>query len=259
MRAVLVLLAAIASAVATQGCASSDRGAQQPTNASTASPTLLPESTVATTAVSWFNPTVRQSGPAAEVIGDSAGRFWASVTGLDGPTSNGAWQERLEAACAAPIWDYAAAAELADGFVLADGGDPEAPASLPEGRSLRDEAIWALWTMVNNGDWCAASFPPASLHIATWLNLTGLRGPVDLAVWEHRLDRACSIGEEDVDEWRRLAAEFVEADGDDVADSASVDGAADALRLMLRQQVLIGSDASDDPEDMTPVPVHACD
>ena len=89
------------------------------------------------------------------------------MTGLDGPTSNRAWQERLEAACAAPIWEYAAA--------------------------------------------------------------------VDLAV------------------------EFVEADGGEAADAVKVNGAVDALQLMLRQQVRIRSDASDDPMDGTLMPIHACE
>ena len=127
----------------------------------------MPESAVTTTAVSWFNPSERQSGRSAEVLGDGASQSWAFLTGLDGPTSNRAWQERLEAACAAPIWEYAAA--------------------------------------------------------------------VDLAV------------------------EFVEADGGEAADAVKVNGAVDALQLMLRQQVRIRSDASDDPMDGTLMPIHACE
>ena len=181
------------------------------------------------------------------------------MTGLDGPASNSAWRERLDDACAAPIWQYNAAASLVDEFITADGGDPDAPAVLAGGRRLRDDAIWTLWTMVNNGDWCAASFPPASLNVDAWLNSTGLRGLIDLDAWLARLDRACAIGEDDIDEWRRLAAEFIEADGGDAADSARVNGAVGALRLMLRQQVRVSSGASDDPMDGTLVPVHACE
>ncbi len=258
-RVPLLLLAAVACAVVAQGCASSEPEPQQPTSASTVAPTSILESAPTTTAVSWFSPLERQSGSPAELLGHNSSRFWADLTGLNGPTSNSAWRVRLEAACAAPIWEHAAAAELVDGFISADGGDPEAPAASPDGLSLRDDAIFVLWTMVNNGDWCAASFPPASLHVDNWLNSTGFRGPMDLAVWESRLDRACSIGEEDIDGWRLLATEFVEVDGGRRAEAARVDGAVGALQIMLRQQVRIRDDASDDSMDGTLVPIHACE
>ena len=258
-RVPLLLLAVVACALAAYGCASSESESQQSTSAATVAPTSVPESAVTTTAVSWFSPMERQSGPPAELLGERASQSWAFLTGLDGPTSNSAWRERLEAACAAPIWEYAAAADLVDGFISADGGDPDGPAVLPDGLSLRDDAIFWLWTTVNNGDWCAASFPPASLHVGDWLGSTGFRGPVDLAVWDARLDRACSIGEEDIDGWRLLATEFVEADGGRTAEAARVDGAVSALQLALRQQVRIRGEASDDPMDGTLVPLHACE
>lgn len=206
---------------------------------------------------------VQPHGAAIGTCGRGTRRQCQSILGVCNRAGRADGQRRVAGTTGSclcgPIWENAAAADLVDGFISADGGDPEAPAAWPGGRSLRDDAIFALWTMVNNGDWCAASFPSASLYVVTWLNLTGLRGPVDLSVWESRLVRACSVGDEDIDEWRFVAAEFVDADGGDSADATRVDDAVDALRLMLRQQVRTGGDASGDSTDVTLVPVHACE
>ncbi len=122
---------------------------------------------------------------------------------------------------------------------------------------LREDAIAALWVTVNNGDWCAASFPPASLNVPTWRNNTGLWGPMDLDVWEARLDRACAIGDDDLEAWRRMAAEFLEADGGDPSDPSRLGGAVDALQLMLLQTVVgLGADGEPSPELMRNI--HEC-
>lgn len=229
-----------------------------PASAQESAPSSSPAGTGATaTFDDWFNGMERQSGPPPEMLGKTAGQWWRTVTGLEGPTSNDAWHERLERACAAPIWEHSAAAALADELIVADGGEPDGPAAIAEGRSLQEEAISVLWVMVNNGDWCAASFPLASLNVETWRNTTGLRGPTNLDVWNARLDRACAISDDDSDEWRRLAAELVEADGGDSADAARLDADVHSLQLMLRQAVMgRGPDGEPTPERRRTV--HEC-
>lgn len=211
-----------------------------------------------TAAVFWFNPSERLAGLPPDALGESASQWWRLITGLSGPRGNDAWHERLSAACAAPIWKHSAAAVLVDDLIKADGGDPDGGANQAGGRSLRADAILALWTMVNNGDWCADAFPPASLSVDLWRNQTGLRGPMDLVVWKARLDQACSIDDEDADSWKSLAAEFIHLDGGNADNPERLRGAVDALQLMLRQRYAEADGPNGEPMPGRSHLIHEC-
>ena len=166
---------------------------------------------------------------AATINGPAASGVWRAFTGLTSSDSSEMWQQRIAAACEAPIWEAAAAESLADQLMAADGGAPQEPSPMGAGLSQRSAAVWALWTMANSPQGCASSFPMSAAFVENWLNMTGLRGPYDLAVWHERVRRACEVDGAGDQTRLELARRYVEADGGDAHSPALVSGAAQAL------------------------------
>ncbi len=85
---------------------------------------------------------------------------WVNQTGLTtAGDARSVWTERLQEACAAPVWDSAAARDLATRYVAEDGGDPSDVNTV-------ENAATALWQMAVTV--CREDFPPDALE----------RGPV---------------------------------------------------------------------------------
>ncbi len=168
------------------------------------------------------------------VDGSEAAFIWLANTGLKSDQDSTAWTERVNRACAAPIWEAPSAEMLAEIFIAEDGGDPYSQSPLYDGLDQRGAAIWTLWTLAHSNRGCLHLFPMSATFVENWLNQTGLRGPYDLSIWAERVERACDIVESASKAWRDLAIEFVEADLGDPNDPALVDRAVEALQIMAR-------------------------
>ncbi len=158
---------------------------------------------------------------------------WGAFTGLTGPDSEQAWAERIRRACEAPLWEREAAETLAAEFVTADGGDPGKPHGLfPDSVDLLTDAVWALWMLATSPQGCPGDFPSLASSVLVWYNLTGMRGPTDLAAWRERLDRICATSADD-EGAQRLAEELVREDRSEVMDP-NVLNVLNAMRVVAR-------------------------
>lgn len=234
----LLILAVVLLYVYLTGCAAGPESGSEPVPATSAVAVSEPESDPAPSTSATVTPEPRQSpapipanGNTAEVVAMRAD-LWQAFTGLDGPDHAHAWQDRVQRACQAPIWEHGPAEALAAELLREDGGDPDQPGPLPSSAGLLTDAVWALWMLAHAPQGCPGAFPPLASTVAVWHNTTGLRGPTALAEWRARLDRVCATpsGSPDVE---LLATEFVNEDGA-AAEPGTVRNAVVALQVIAR-------------------------
>lgn len=234
----LLMLAAVLLCVYITGCAAGSESESEPAPATSAAAASEPESDPAPSTSTTVTPESRQSpapisanGATAEVA-DMRAPMWQAFTGLEGPDDAHAWQDRVQRACHAPIWEQGPAETLAAELLREDGGDPDQPGPLPSSAGLLTDAVWALWMLAHAPQGCPDAFPPLASTVAVWHNTTGLRGPTALAEWRARLDRVCATPSDGPDV-EQLATEFVNEDGA-AAEPSTVKNAVVALQVIAR-------------------------
>ena len=159
--------------------------------------------------------------------------YWQTTTGLDGPADLQVWDERVVLACDASIWQPGSAENIAAAFVREDGGDGG-------DTDLVESASWALWIITNHESGCPDRFPLVATHPSTWINTTGLFGPLDVASWRERLEPFCGIATRDAisadhkELAEGIAGEYIIEDGGDPQDPGLLSQAADMLWIMSR-------------------------
>ena len=88
--------------------------------------------------------------------------IWWDATGLRATIDEDRWADRLNRACNTPVedpvWDRAAAAELAEEFIVEDGGEPS-----PELVEAGADALWRMTTVPLSGA-CPWHYPPGSFE-----------------------------------------------------------------------------------------------
>ena len=159
--------------------------------------------------------------------------YWQTTTGLEGPADLQVWDERVVLACDASIWQPGSAENVAAAFVREDGGD-DGDAHLVE------SASWALWIITSHESGCPDRFPRVATHPSTWINTTGLFGPLDVASWRERLEPFCGIATRDAisadhkELAESIASEHITEDGGDPQEPGLLSRAADMLWIMSR-------------------------
>ena len=159
--------------------------------------------------------------------------YWQTTTGLEGPEDLQVWNERVALACDAPIWQRGSAERLAAAFVHDDGGDAS-------DADLVHSAGWALWVITGHDTGCPDRFPRVATHPTTWIQLTGLLGPLDVATWRERIGPFCSISTRDAvaahfkELTESIASEYIIEDGGDPQKPGMLSSATDILWIMSR-------------------------
>lgn len=160
--------------------------------------------------------------------------YWQTLTGLEGPADIQVWDERVAMACNSSMWEPGSAEKIAAAFVRDDAGDASDP-------DLVESASWALWILTSHDTGCSDRFPRAATHPITWLHMTGLFGPLDMATWRERLEPFCGVPSRSAmaTDYRelaeRIASEYITEDGGDPHKSPGLlNQAADLLWIMSR-------------------------
>ena len=191
--------------------------------ATTLAPDTIPESTASSpevTSAAWSTLVDRST-------------YWLTTTGLEGPADLQVWNERVELACDASIWKPGSAEKVAAAFVHDDAGDAG-------DADLVESASWALWIITNHDTGCPDRFPRVATHPSTWIHLTGLFGPLDVATWRERIEPFCGIPTRDAvaahhkELAESIASEYITEDGGDPQKPGLLSSAADILWIMSR-------------------------
>lgn len=159
--------------------------------------------------------------------------YWQTTTGLEGPADLQVWNERVALACDASIWKRGSVERVAAAFVHDDDGDVR-------DADLVHSAGWALWIIANHETGCPGRFPRVATHPTTWIQQTGLFGPLDVATWRERIEPFCGIPTRDAiaahykELAESIASEYITEDGGDPQKPGLLSSAADMLWIMSR-------------------------
>lgn len=220
-------------AVGENGAVSTDDAATESSDTLSGPATAAEAATVAPDTMPELTFPAPEATPAAWDTLMNRHTYWQTITGLPGPADLQVWNERAALACDAPIWEPVSGERLAAAFVHDDGGDAG-------DADLVESARWALLFMANDPSGCPHRFPRVATHPITWLNSTGLFGPLDVAVWQERLRPFCGISTRDAvaAQYKELAestaGEYIAEDGGDPHEPGRLNSAADMLWIMSR-------------------------